>query len=457
LGRVSVRYDDQEMARAGVDKKGSFQAGFKVPPGITGAYKIATEPESNVMTFTVIPQIAISPTSGIAGTAVNVAGRYFAPGAVSIKFDDKEVARIAPDSQGSFQTSFKLPMSIAGEYKITTEPASTAEVFTVIPNIDLDATQGNVGTTVTVTGICFSRQVSIRYDGKEVATAQVDTKGAFQISFEVPPSVTGEHKITTSPPSILKTFNIVPQIAVSPGWGTVESEIIVNGTGFGALEEISLKYDGRVVGGATADEKGNFQATIEVPPSPAGEHKITTGSSVATETIKVISQVRLSPGGGFGIATMVGDGFEANAKVTLTVDRTESAIPTLPASVTTDQLGSFTAIFTVPAEEPGSYTVFARTMENEASASYTLKGGQPGSRGEAGPPGPPGPGGPAGPKGEKGEIGPSGPPGPKGEAGAPGPKGEPDEALIERVVRRVVEEVIEEVVERRYKVKRRKQ
>jgi hypothetical protein len=446
-GGVSIRYDDREIARAGVDRKGDFQASFKVPPGIAGAYRITTEPESTTATFMVIPQIAVSPGSGTIGAVINVEGKYFAPGVISIRYEDREVATATPDSQGGFWTSFKLPLSIAGEYRITTEPTSTVETFNAIPNIEIDVAQGNVGTMVTVTGICFPRGVSVRYDGKEIATAPVDGKGAFQASFEVPPSAGGEHKITTVLSSTVRTFNVIPKIVTSSGSDTVGSEVVVKGTGFGAFEEVSLKYDGKVVGAGSADGNGSFQTSFEVPPSSAGEHRIAAGLLVATETFKVIPKLRLSSESGLGVTTAVGDGFEPGTKVTLSCGKDESVIPTVPTLVSTDQMGSFTAIFTLPTGEPGTYTISARTMENTTSANYILKGGAPGQAGSAGPSGPRGEAGPAGPSGPRGEAGP---------AGQPGPKGEADEALIERVVRRVVEEIIGEFIERQYKVKKRK-
>jgi len=76
--------------------------------------------------------ISLSPTSGHIGTTVTLSGTGFEANAtISIKYDATEVKIVTADEGGEFQTSFSIPEGVPGDHILTTEPASTTEVFTV--------------------------------------------------------------------------------------------------------------------------------------------------------------------------------------------------------------------------------------------------------------------------------------------------------------------------------------
>jgi len=516
--RVSLRYDDKEIKTASPGNEGSFEAAFAVPASATGDYEVTTEPPSTVQTFNVTPNLVIDPVGGYVGVEVKAWGTGFAPGKrISLRYDDREVAKAVDDGTGSFQTTFPVPYSTAGEHRVTTEPRSVEQGFTVNPNLIIQPAAGHVGVEVWVnaTGFAAESRVSLRYNDKEVTTAVADNRGCFQTTFCVPPSTSGNHEVTTEPNSSHQTFSVSPKLVVEPPEGTVGVEVTVTGAGF-APGDLVIKYDAEQVVAVTADEQGDFRAaftvgsgsagehhvttgsepttaafrvtpklsvfpatgpvgttvtliaqglapggvsiwlddrevavassddkgdmetTLRIPPSVSGNHRITTKPASTEEVFTVTPNLILSPEAGIGIATLCGAGFPGDSDVAISADAKN--LPAVPLHVVTDGYGSFTAIITLPSNTPGSYTISATSQSDTASATYVMvdtqgsqgpKGeegnrgpeGSPGPKGEQGSPGPQGPEGSQGPRGEQGDRGPEGPPGPKGEQGPPGPEG----------------------------------
>jgi hypothetical protein len=141
-----------------------------------------------------------------------------------------------------------------------------------------------------------------------------------------------------------------------------------------------------------------------------------------------ISSIALTPSTGFASTTVVGLGFSNNSRVTITWDGT--TIPSIPSPLTTDVIGSFAALISVPTQTAsGVHTVNATDESgNWATATFTvvdMRGpqgpaglqGQQGSKGDKGDEGDTGLQGPAGPQGSKGDKGDTGPQGPAGLLG----------------------------------------
>lgn len=100
--------------------------------------------------FTVEPSLKISPSSGTAGTTVNISGTGFpAQGMGKLTFDGKSTdVAIAPNDVGSFTSEFIIPDTSVGEHELiaTTEyvaATATAELE-VVPSASDDCAHGTL-------------------------------------------------------------------------------------------------------------------------------------------------------------------------------------------------------------------------------------------------------------------------------------------------------------------------
>ncbi|MGA3291515.1 MAG: IPT/TIG domain-containing protein, partial [Candidatus Bathyarchaeia archaeon] len=171
---------------------GSFSASFIVPAGsvtgsIAGAKTIQGNDGTNSAnaTFTVIPSITLNPTSGITGTVVTVSGAgYAANSRMTIKYGSSTMTTspttVTTTAYGTFSCTFAVPASVAGLNTVTGTDSSSntaAATFTVIPNITLSPTTGNVGSSVTVTatGMLGSHSVTATLGGTAVTLSTSTT------------------------------------------------------------------------------------------------------------------------------------------------------------------------------------------------------------------------------------------------------------------------------------------
>jgi len=352
-GKVPVKYDGKEMVVATASEERAFQEAFEVPPSVAGEHEVTAGAVSTTQTFSVTPRIAIGCDSGIAGTDIQVTGTGFPNQQISIRYDDKEVATAGASNKGDVQVSFKAPPSIAGAHEVTTQPRSNMEPFTLIPRIALvEPAVGNVGTSVTVSGENFaSRKVSIRYDDKEVATGSPDNKGTLRVTFAVPPSTTGDHKVSTEPSSTEASFTVTPDLAIEPPGGHVGTEVTAHGTGFAPGKKISLRYDDKELTTASPDSMGSFKAAFAVPASTTGDHEVITEPPSAVQAFGVIRNLVIDPATGHvGMEVKAqGTGFLPNKRVSLRYDDREVV------TASPNQEGSFEVTFAVPASVTGDH------------------------------------------------------------------------------------------------------
>jgi len=186
---------------------GEFTYTFAVPNSTVGNHKVMVEDvlgNSDGANFKVIPSITLSPSSGVMGSEVTVSGTGFGYRSdVTIYFDKVGVATDGTDRYGSFEVTFDVPVMQSGTYDIEAEDDDNntgGAGFTIGAGVSLSQYTGNVGTTLTVSGMGFiiDGTVTIKYDDVQVATATPDGNGAFSITFDVPASIGGNHTITAS-------------------------------------------------------------------------------------------------------------------------------------------------------------------------------------------------------------------------------------------------------------------
>lgn len=208
---ITIEYDDEDVDIDSGDEKtdsdGEFTCTIIIPESSAGDHTIAVmvyrdEVEAS---FTVEPEITISPTSGSPATEVTISGTGFiASKSITITFNDTMVttspASVKSNGDGSFSNvKFNVPTLVSGTYKVEASDGINEDAlnFTISIAASLSPTTGNVGTALTVSGTGFvaNRTVIINYDAAEVATATVEANGAFSVTFNAPTSQYGDHII----------------------------------------------------------------------------------------------------------------------------------------------------------------------------------------------------------------------------------------------------------------------
>ncbi|MDP2730249.1 MAG: IPT/TIG domain-containing protein [Dehalococcoidales bacterium] len=299
---ISVEYDGDEVdIESGDDKTdsaGKFEnTKVKIPSSTAGSHTISiTGADSDVVAeaeFTVESEIAITPESGAAGSAVTVSGTGFGDMVnFTIKFDGDEVDIESGDDEtdgnGSFEVSVSIPLKTAGDYTIEVEDSDNnqaeAEFSVGTTTFEITPTTGRMGTEVSVDGSGFLAEtaITVTFDTIEVATDTTDEDGDFSTSFTVPENVgvdtyTVEATDGTNTKEVDFTIStsgdISPETSASSP-GNVGTPITVTGAGFIAGRTVTITYEGNQVTTAVVNTDGSFSATFNAPASSRGEHII---------------------------------------------------------------------------------------------------------------------------------------------------------------------------------------
>ncbi|MEA1872478.1 MAG: hypothetical protein U9M91_03695, partial [Chloroflexota bacterium] len=192
--------------------KGSWERSFQIPPSARGSHRIDAEGAVSRLskvkdaTFKVTPGISLDESSGSVGESITMTGSgfYAKERDITILFDGQAVATlIRADDKGYWEENFEVPEMPKGTYSVTAEGERTPKEdiselsFEIGPGLVLSPDEGYVGMNLTVTGGGFApdEDVVIKYDGSEVATAETNDKGSFEVTFSVPESRHGARQV----------------------------------------------------------------------------------------------------------------------------------------------------------------------------------------------------------------------------------------------------------------------
>lgn len=264
-----------------------------VPGGATTSNVVVTvggQP-SNGVTFTVIPVIqSLSPTSGLAGTVVNVSGTGFgntpAQGPSTVAFNGLAAT---PSTWSS--TSFTVPVpsgASAGNVVVTVGgQASNGVLFTPTPVISsLIPNSGLSGTQVTIAGSSFGDQQgnsTVTFNGVSAAVTSWNNKG---ITVNAPSGALSGNVVVAvnGVQSAGQTFTYTPQITgISPNPALAQSLVTVAGGNFGGSQGSSTVTFNGVA--AVVNNWNNASISAIVPGNVTQGNVIVTVNGVSSNGI----------------------------------------------------------------------------------------------------------------------------------------------------------------------------
>ena len=298
---------------------------FDVPESHKGEHDVRVYLGTNLQAtakFTVEPGLRIDTEEGPIKTLVTVQGLGFAEDEEDIELryylnSNHEVIEdgITADENGSWDTSFHIPSSTEGYHNIDARGANSRlyevhdAVFKVTPGITIDKSSGSVGDEIEMTGSGFEseeRDITILFDGQAVATEiRADETGYWEGSFDVPEMPAGEYSVTAEGEQTPRedisalTFEIEPDLLLSPDRGHVGTNLTVTGRGFAADKNVVIEYDETEVeeltGTPRTNDDGIFEVSFEVPESKHGEQQLTAEDAAGNNGTAIFRMESVSP------------------------------------------------------------------------------------------------------------------------------------------------------------------
>jgi hypothetical protein len=246
----------------------------------------------------------------------------------------------------------------------------------------MSASQGVVGTTVTISGLT-SGSYSIKWDGVVIKQGTLYGSGTSSVSFTVPDTTGGSHIVTidnsgTPVISTMLPFAVLPSISISANSGVVGDEVTVDGKGFAASENnIVVTFDGtNAKTGITAGSTGSWETTFSLPASANGSHTVgasgqtTNASDIPAVTVTINPKISLTPvSGNVGTSvTVSGTGFgKSEGSIQVTYDKTG-----VKTGLSADTKGSWNVSFIIPNSTKGGHTIDASGASTSADAVPAL-------------------------------------------------------------------------------------
>ena len=233
--------------------------------------------------------------------------------------------------------------------------------------LTLSPQQGIVGAEVSIIsiGTYGSGEYQVLWGDARQVIAQGTTTGIANLVFIVPESVRGKQKVTLRVGASVYDgeYKVLPSIRISGKEGHVASSVIVTGAGFNSNESnIDVTFGGTAIAsGVVSDSKGNWQATLKIPPTRGGLVTIDAGSTttptveVDDKSFTVLPRIEINPTAG-GVSTLIlvtGSGFgSTESGVTIAYDGIK-----VKTGIACDNKGSWQGSFYVPTSAKGSHRI----------------------------------------------------------------------------------------------------
>ena len=315
------------------------------------------------------PTITVSPSSGIVGKRIRVTGYGFPLSTnLALLLDGARVGNAFTDDSGSLYASFSVPTRPGGVYRVSVEGAA-ALGFTIIPAVSVSPNSGPPCSTVHITGTGFhgEDEVSVLFQGRVVRSLVVSDNGLVANTFTVPvvPSGSQVVRINGSASGTHRdTFVVTPKIMVDVLNTVPGGTAVVSGIGFAAREQgITVRFGTHTVASeVSADYRGKWSASFQVPVTYGGSHPIrafgslTGKESVDQVQLRVVPTLSLQPASGRPGARVTVSGVGAGSRERITVLLGKDLGET---QATANREGTWSAVITVPVTPKGQVRIRA--------------------------------------------------------------------------------------------------
>ena len=408
-----------------VNTDGSFTATGAIPAGLMAgpqpvvAIDGASLQATAAVPFTVTPNLAVTPTSGLAGIKVSIAGSGWAdsdvvtnsdvtltfggqawvtveaPGGV---IDETEVVTLTTTPAGGMAIAGSQTVNIGG----VPEPEYTiagGTTFTVVAReLSLTPASGPMGTSVMVMASNLTPDGTVEIGDLDIGTKNwngavipITTGGALTPTTLIVPAglIPGANTVLlTDTPGGLQAAGIFtvtrPTLSVTPATGPENSMVTIRGSGWVPGRTVTLWFNDVVLTSAMADGNGNIAAAINIPAAAVpGANRLDATDDRGNKALTAIFTV---PGaaiqvtdpdpaeGGAGSAfTITGSGFGAYTGITVRITGFGASAPyTFPTSAFSGPLGAFTFTSTIPGVAPGSAVLSATDGLSTATTFFVV-------------------------------------------------------------------------------------
>ena len=234
--------------------------------------------------------LALSPASATPFQSIAVTGTNFGPGeAVKLFWDSTATTALTTTSasaSGSFATHVTAPQTPAGAHTVIAVGQGSTLVaaagVTVKPITVLAHGTGHQGSTNGVSGFGFGANETVTAywlpGGIALGHGATNNVGSItSLTFTVPFSPTGTYYVYSvgqkSKAAAVSAFTLTPALSITPASGAHGSHASVVGTGFGAKETVTVKWDcasaacasTTVLGTAQANANGDLGLGVTIP------------------------------------------------------------------------------------------------------------------------------------------------------------------------------------------------
>ena len=186
---LTVNYHGRVIGKATADKVGSAAINLPIPqPGQSEYHLIVSDDNGNSASVTGLPSARLTYT--LDAGVIRVFGSHYQPASIlTITYGNKFIGYALAKADGTFQYSFKLPVTSHPRFRVKAVDSSgrTASAIGIpVPTVAFAVK----GSTVDVTGTHYipNSVLKLTYAGKLVATTRTDATGNFQTTFPEPAS-----------------------------------------------------------------------------------------------------------------------------------------------------------------------------------------------------------------------------------------------------------------------------